>query len=87
MQIRTAAALAAVASFMLAVPAAHAEGRYSFINKYIEKYAKVKPGDKIGNGRFDMNSLSYTGEGSQPGATPSSTAPKKVSSLRSRASK
>jgi hypothetical protein len=82
MHIKTVAALAAVASFTLVAPQAHAEGRFSFINKYIEKYAKVKPGDTIGSGRFDLGSLTYNGLGS-----PVSPMPKKLSSLGSRIGK
>jgi hypothetical protein len=52
---RYATLFVAVAGVTLAASQAQAETNFSFLNKYIEKYAKVKEGNKIAG--FDLDKV------------------------------
>jgi hypothetical protein len=66
----------AVAGLTLAATQAQAESRFSFLNKYIEKYAKVKDGDTIAG--FDLDKITSRLE------SKSSSGSGRLSSLRNR---
>jgi hypothetical protein len=82
---KSVAVLAALTGVAIAASEAQAGPRFDFINKYIEKYAKVKSDDTIGNGRFNLgNFLDEDKDKDEDKGPRTSTSSSRLSSLKSR---